>query len=105
MRNNQTTTKKKIKIKTRHIFTMFLINGTACTYYGYWWIGAELKSGVWYWQHSKKRVTYWSRIGGNNYGTNNHYPYAYVYLTKSSAWWGRDTGGGHYFPICQISIV
>merc|ERR1711981_1027639 len=45
------------------------------SYGQHWWIGAELKNGVWYWQYSKKRITYWARIGNNNYATNSHYPY------------------------------
>ena len=70
----------------------------------YWWIGAKLTHGTWYWTHSKKRVIYWSRIGGNYYGTSSRNPYAYVYLSRSTAWF-HYTGSGHYFSICQISIV
>ena len=69
---------------------------------GYWWIGAELKSGVWYWPHSKKRVTYWSKIGGNG---NNSKSYRYVMMLLS-----RTTAYFHHYydnnfnSICQISI-
>ena len=58
------------------------------THYGrYWWIGAELKSGTWYWEHSKKQVTYWSKIGGNSYDTSsNLISYcALVYISKTKA--------------------
>ena len=69
---------------------------------GYWWIGAELKSGVWYWPHSKKRVTYWSKIGGNG---NNSKSYRYVMMLLS-----RTTAYFHHYydnnfnSICHISI-
>ena len=68
----------------------------------YWWIGAELKMGTWYWEHSKKQLTYWSRIGGDHYGTDSRYPYAKVYLGNRPTWWTRDTGEGLYPSICQI---
>ena len=80
-------------------------------YNGYWWIGAELKNGVWYWQYSKKRITYWARIGNNNYATNSHYPYGYLYLTKTRAYFGYTSNSFHgiasnnkFPPICQISV-
>ena len=72
--------------------------------YGHYdWIGAKLKNGVWYWQHSKKRVTYWARIGGNGYGTNSRYPYGCMYLSKTSVYYHNHCGYTQY-PICQISI-
>ena len=75
------------------------------TYGKYWWIGAKLTHGTWYWEHSKKRATYWSRIGANYYGTSYSYPHAYVYLSRSLSSWYRDTGGGYQRSICQISVV
>ena len=74
----------------------------------YWWIGAELKSGTWYWEHSKKQVTYWSKIGGNSYDTSKFYPYcALVYISKTSAYWNYDHcfKNQQYSSICQISKV
>ena len=68
---------------------------------GYWWIGAELKSGVWYWPHSKKRVTYWSKIGGNNYNKNNPYVMMWISRTKALFYPHIDY---NFNPICQISI-
>ena len=68
----------------------------------YWWIGAELKMGTWYWEHSNKRLTYWSRIGGDHYGTDRRWPYAKVYLGNGNTWWTRDTGEGIYPSIFQI---
>ena len=73
---------------------------------GWWWIGAQLKSGTWYWEHSKKPVTYWSRIGCDNYGTDMDLPYGCVNLsnfTKEVACFCRATGEVNYLPpICQI---
>ena len=74
----------------------------------YWWIGAELKSGTWYWEHSKKQVTYWSKIGGNSYDTSKFYPYcALVYISKTSAYWNYDHcfKNQQYSSICQISVM
>ena len=73
-----------------------------------WWIGAELKSGTWYWEHSKKQVTYWSKIGGNSYDTSKFYPYcALVYISKTSAYWNYDHcfKNQKYSSICQISVM
>ena len=71
-----------------------------------WWMGAHLKSGTWYWEHSKKPVTYWSRIGCDNYGTDMDLPYGCVNLsnfTKGVACFCRATGEVNYIPpICQI---
>ena len=71
-----------------------------------WWMGAHLKSGTWYWEHSKKPVTYWSRIGCDNYGTDMDLPYGCVNLsnfTKEVACFCRATGEVNYLPpICQI---
>ena len=79
-------------------------SGPGPTYY--WWIGAELKSGMWYWEHSKKPVTYWSRIGCDYYGTDMDLPYGCVNLsnfTKEVACFCRATGEVNYIPpICQI---
>ena len=79
-------------------------SGPGPTYY--WWIGAELKNGMWYWEHSKKPVTYWSRIGCDNYGTDMDLPYGCVNLsnfTKEVACFCRAIGEVNYIPpICQI---
>ena len=78
------------------------------THYGrYWWIGAELKSGTWYWEHSKKQVTYWSRIGGNAYDTSSNPYCAIVYISKTTAYWNYVQCGqvGFYPSICQISVM
>ena len=66
-----------------------------------WWIGAELKSGTWYWVHSNKQITYWSRIGGNGYSTTSIYPYGYMYLGKTQAIF-RQTFYANISSICQI---
>ena len=66
-----------------------------------WWIGAELKSGTWYWVNSNKQITYWSKIGGNNYATNFRYPYGYMYLRKTHAYFGY-TSSNNFSSICQI---
>ena len=72
----------------------------------YWWIGAELNSETltWYWEHSKKQVTYWSHIGGNGNGqvTNSSYPYALVRLSNTKAWWNICSSNCFYRSICQI---
>ena len=78
-----------------------------------WWIGAKLKNlhgmRVWYWQHSKKQVTYWSHIGYNGHSTNRRYPYGCLYLSKTRAyfgkagWSGSRSGVNPDYPICQIS--
>ena len=68
----------------------------------YWWIGLAW-NGNWYWEHSKKQVTYWSRIGGNGYGRG--YPYGVVLLSRRTAWWNRSAKSGHFSSICQISVV
>ena len=74
------------------------------TYGGYsWWIGAKLTHGTWYWEHSKKRVTYWSRIGNDFYGTDSRYPYGYLYFSKTSAYFSYASGG-NYLSLCQISV-
>ena len=72
-----------------------------------WWIGAELKSGTWYWEHSKKQVTYWSRIGGNAYDTSSNPYCAIVYISKTTAYWNYVQCGqvGFYPSICQISVM
>ena len=75
-----------------------------------WWMGAHLKSGTWYWEHSKKRLTYWPklisdiyRICGDHYGIDRPYPYAKLYIGyKGYTCWARDTGEGNYPSICQI---
>ena len=73
----------------------------------YWWIGAELKSGTWYWEHSKKQVTYWSKIGGNAYDTSSNPYCAIVYISKTTAYWNYVQCGqvGFYPSICQISVM
>ena len=73
----------------------------------YWWIGAELKSGTWYWEHSKKQVTYWSKIGGNAYDTSSNPYCAIVYVSKTTAYWNYVQCGqvGFYPSICQISVM
>ena len=71
--------------------------------YGHYdWIGAKLKNGVWYWQHSKKRVTYWARISGNGYGTYSRHPYACMRFTKTEAYF-TYTSNNRFHPLCQIS--
>ena len=68
---------------------------------GWWWIGAQLKSGTWYWEHSKKRVTYWSC---DTYGTQITHPHGFVMLSNQHACFGRSTGKNKHTcrPICQI---
>ena len=73
------------------------------SYGRYQWIGAKLKNGVWYWQHSKKRVTYWASIGANTYRTDRRHPYGCMYLSKTSAYYHWACGYTLY-PICQISV-
>ena len=86
-------------------------SGPGPTYY--WWIGAELMSGTWYWEHSKKPVTYWSRVGCDYYGTEMDYPYGCVNLSNFTneevacfcrgRYTGRGAGYDNYLlPICQI---
>ena len=74
----------------------------------YWWIGAELKSGTWYWEHSKKQVTYWSKIGGNSYD-NPYYVHPYcalVYISKTTAFWNYEHCNiSMQYAICQISVM
>ena len=74
---------------------------------GWWWIGAQLKSGTWYWEHSKKQVTYWSKIGGNAYDTSSNPYCALVYISKTSAYWNYDHcfKNQKYSSICQISVM
>ena len=78
-------------------------SGPGPTYY--WWIGAELKNGMWYWEHSKKPVTYWSRIGSDFYATDSRYPYAMVILGNRNPSWNRNTGQSHLHSICQIDMM
>ena len=66
-----------------------------------YWIGAEYKSGAWKWIHSKKPVTYVSRIGSNIWDSNSG-QYGYMYFTKNHAYWGK-TSNSCLYPICQIS--
>ena len=79
------------------------------TYY-WWWIGAELKNVTWYWEHSKKPVTYWSCIGSDQYGTDlcgkdSRYPYAVVSFGNRNPYWHRSTGQGPFNSICQIDMM
>ena len=68
----------------------------------WWWIGAELKSGEWYWTHSKKRVTYWSKIGGNG-NNSKRYRYVMMLLSRTTAYF-HHYYDNNFNSICQISI-
>ena len=70
--------KKKIKIDTFSSRT--------------WWIGAELKSGTWYWAKSNKPITYVSKIGGNGWGTYSSNPYGCMYLSKTNGYFHSING-------------
>ena len=73
-----------------------------------WWIGAELKSGKWTWEHSKKQVTYWSDVGAsssnkNTYGYKN-YRYVNVNLyNKRLSYWRHVRKNYYCSAICQIN--
>ena len=67
-----------------------------------WWIGAELKSGTWYWAHSNKPITYVSRVGGNGWSTSSSSPYGYMPLSKTYGYWA-PTSSACLYSLCQIS--
>ena len=68
-----------------------------------WWIGAELKSGTWYWTKSKRQVSYVAKIGHSG-SLDKTYSYAAMYLSKSSAYWYDDNGNKYYvMALCQIT--
>ena len=68
----------------------------------YWWIGAELKSGTWYWTHSNQPITYVPRIGGRgSFDKNQRYGALYMHSTTTAYW--KDKNNSCYYPICQIS--
>ena len=70
----------------------------------HWWIGAEFKSGTWTWVHSKKPMTYVSKIGANHsWGHGSSYPYLYIYLSKKYGWMYYHTGNNCFYSLCQIS--
>ena len=93
--DNQSKFLKSEKVRKQVRTHIGIDTGTARN----WWIGAELKSGVWSWEHSKKQVTYWARIGG--YAYIGQHPYGCMYLSKTKAYF-HDTSSGHFSPICQI---
>ena len=67
-----------------------------------WWIGAELKSGTWYWAKSNKQITYVSRINGNHWGTYSHSPYGYMRISKTNGYF-HYTSSACFYSLCQIS--
>ena len=81
--------------------------GVSCSgsNYAYWWIGAQLKSGTWYWIHSNQKVSYVSNIGfsgGSNFHKDN--PYGVMSLTDQKGfWWDSDDSNySKYNPLCQL---
>ena len=68
-----------------------------------WWIGAELKSGTWYWAKSNKPITYVSRIGGNGWSTSSSSPYGYMYLYQGTHGYWNPTSSSCFYSLCQIS--
>ena len=80
--DNQSKFLKSEKVR-KQVRTQIGIDTYTCYHgSGFWWIGAELKSGDWYWQHSNKRVTYWSKIGGSQYSKSNRYVMMWISRTK-----------------------
>ena len=68
-----------------------------------WWIGAELKSGTWYWANSNKVITYVSRIGGNGFGKYSSNPYGVMYLYQGTTGYFHYANGNCIYSLCQIS--
>ena len=66
-----------------------------------WWIGAELKSGTWYWTHSNQPITYVPKIGGGSFDKSQRYGALYMHSTTTAYW--KDKTSSCYYPICQIS--
>ena len=68
-----------------------------------WWIGAELRSGTWYWTHSKSQMSYVAKIGHSG-SLDKSYSHAAMYLSKTQAYWYDDNGNKYYvMALCQIT--